>query len=54
MVHAAKAMGRTAQMLLADAGLLAEAKAEHARRLAKTPYVCPLPPDLKAPILPRT
>ncbi|MDP2085621.1 MAG: amidohydrolase [Gemmobacter sp.] len=53
MVHAAKAMGRTAQMLLADAALLAEAKAEHARRLAKTPYICPLPADLKAPIQPR-
>ena len=53
MVHAGKAMGRVAQMLLADPALLAEAKAEHARRLEKTPYVCPLPADLPAPILPR-
>lgn len=53
MVHAAKAMGRVAQMLLADPALLAEAKAEHARRLEKTPYICPLPADLPAPILPR-
>ena len=53
MTHAAKAMGRLAQQLLADAGLLAEAKAEHARRLAVTPYTCPLPADLAPPLVPR-
>jgi aminobenzoyl-glutamate utilization protein B len=53
MVHAAKAMGRVAQMLLADPALLAEAKAEHARRLAATPYTCPMPPDHKPPLVPR-
>lgn len=53
MVHAGKAMGRAAQMLIADAGLLAEAKAEHARRLAATPYICPLPADLRPPLVAR-
>jgi len=53
MTHAAKAMGRLAQKLLADAGLLAEAKAEHAQRLAVTPYTCPLPADLAPPLVPR-
>ncbi|MDP2732950.1 MAG: amidohydrolase [Hoeflea sp.] len=53
MTHAAKAMARCAEMLYSDAGLLAEAKAEHAGRLAETPYVCPLPADLKPPLVPR-
>ena len=47
---AAQAMARCGQMLLSDAGLLAEAKAEHAERLRATPYICPLPTDLKPPI----
>lgn len=50
MTHAAQAMARCGQMLLSDAGLLAEAKAEHAERLRATPYICPLPTDLKPPI----
>jgi aminobenzoyl-glutamate utilization protein B len=50
MTHAAKAMARCAQMLFSDAALLAEAKAEHARRLQATPYRCPLPADLKPPV----
>ena len=53
MTHAAKLMAACAQKLFADAGLLAEAKAEHARRLAATPYICPIPPDLKPPLQPR-
>ena len=50
MIHSAKAMARCAQLLLADPALLAEAQAEHARRLAETPYVCPLPEGLQPPI----
>ncbi len=50
MTHAARAMARCGQMLLEDAGLLAQAKAEHAARLAKTPYACPLPADLRPPV----
>lgn len=53
MTHAAKLMGRVAQILLADPARLAEAKAEHARRLALTPYVCPMPSDLNPPLVDR-
>lgn len=53
MTHAAKAMARCAQMLFADPALLAEAQAEHAARLAVTPYICPLPADLAPPLQPR-
>jgi len=50
MVHAAKVMAGTAVDVLADPALLAQAKAEHAARLARTPYVSPLPEGL-APVL---
>jgi aminobenzoyl-glutamate utilization protein B len=53
MTHAAKAMARLGQMLCEDAALLAEARSEHARRLARTPYTSPLPPDLAPPLVPR-
>ena len=53
MAHAAKAMGRLAQKLIADPALLAEAQDEHARKLARTPYICLMPADVKAPILQR-
>ena len=53
MVHAAKAMARCGELLFADPALLAEARAEHAARLAREPYVCPIPDDVQAPILPR-
>lgn len=53
MVHAAKAMGRVAQMLIADPANLAEAQAEHKARLAATPYVCPMPADHRPPLVPR-
>ncbi|MBC7478674.1 MAG: amidohydrolase [Pseudorhodobacter sp.] len=53
MTHAAKAMARLGQMLFADPALLAGAKLEHARRLARTPYVSPLPADLAPPLVPR-
>jgi aminobenzoyl-glutamate utilization protein B len=53
MTHAAKAMARCAELLLSEPALLAEARAEHARRLAATPYRCPLPADLKPPLQPR-
>jgi len=50
MIHAAAAMGRCAEMLLADPVLLAQARDEHRRRLAETPYVCPLPEGMRPPI----
>ncbi|WP_444451979.1 amidohydrolase [Rhodobacter capsulatus] len=53
MTHAARAMALLAERLLTDAELLAAAKAEHARRLARTPYTSPLPADLAPPLVPR-
>lgn len=53
MTHAAKVMARTAEKLLADPALLAEARAEHAGRLAREPYVCPMPDDVQPPLVPR-
>ncbi len=50
MVHAAKTMAGTAIDVLANAGLLEQAKAEHKARLAVTPYVSPLPSNL-TPVL---
>ena len=50
MVHAGLAMARCAQMLIEDPALLAEAQAEHAARLAETPYVCPIPADVMPPV----
>lgn len=50
MELAAKVMAATAQELLADAGLLAAAKAEHRATLAREPYVCPLPAEVSPPI----
>lgn len=44
MVHAAKAVAAVAARLIADPALLAAARAEHARRLAASPCVCPCPP----------
>lgn len=53
MVHAAKAMARCAEKLFADPPLLAEARAEHAARLAREPYACPIPADVAPPLQPR-
>jgi aminobenzoyl-glutamate utilization protein B len=47
MVHVAKVMAGTAVDALRDPALVARAKAEHAARMAETPYVCPLAPDVK-------
>jgi aminobenzoyl-glutamate utilization protein B len=53
MAHAARAMARLAQRLIEEPVLLAEAKAEHAGRLARTPYRSPLPPEVRPPLVPR-
>ncbi len=50
MLHAAKVMAGTAADLLLDPALLQEAKAAHQAKLARTPFVSPLPADLPAPI----
>jgi aminobenzoyl-glutamate utilization protein B len=53
MVYAAKVMAGTAIEALKDHDLIAKAKADHQRRLASSPYVCPIPADVKPPIQPR-
>lgn len=50
MVHAAKAMAAVARDLFEQPALLAEAKADHAARLAAEPYVSPMPPEVTPPI----
>src|ERR1700733_10376771 len=51
MLHAAKVMGATAARMLADADLLAAARAEFGARLADRPYDCPIPDGVIAPPL---
>ena len=53
MVHVAKVMAATAVECLKDPGLVQRAKADHQKRLAASPYVCPIPADVKPPIQPR-
>jgi aminobenzoyl-glutamate utilization protein B len=50
MLHAAKLMAGLAVEALNDPGLIAAAKDDHQARTAATPYVCPLPSDVKPPI----
>lgn len=50
MVHAAKVMAAVGQQALGDPALIAEAKKDLARRIAKTPYVCPLPVETTPPL----
>ena len=53
MVHAAKIMAATAVDVISDETLLARAKKDHQERVTQTPYVCPIPADVKPPIKPR-
>jgi len=53
MTHAAKMMAGTAIDLFEDGGLLAAAKADHQARVGRTPYVCPIPPEVNPPLQPR-
>jgi aminobenzoyl-glutamate utilization protein B len=50
MVHAAKAMADVAAAAIADEGLRAAARAEHAERMAAAPYRCPLPAEATPPV----
>jgi aminobenzoyl-glutamate utilization protein B len=50
LVHVAKAMAGTALNVIEDDALRARAKADHAARTERTPYECPIPPDVKPPI----
>jgi aminobenzoyl-glutamate utilization protein B len=49
MVHVAKAMAGTAVDALCDPTLIARAKEDHQKRLARTPYQCPIPADVDPP-----
>ncbi|MGD1924421.1 MAG: amidohydrolase [Paracoccaceae bacterium] len=51
MIYAAKVMAATAKQAIEDPALIAAAQAEHQRNLAKTPYICPIPDDVPAPII---
>ncbi|MEI4473926.1 amidohydrolase [Frigidibacter sp. MR17.24] len=53
MTYAAKVMGVVGRMLLTDETLMARAKKDHADRLAREPYVCPIPTDVQPPLVPR-
>ena len=50
MEHAAKVMAATALDVIRDQELVAAAKADHRARLAGTPFVNPLPPDVEPPV----
>ena len=53
MVHVAKVMAATAAEAIRNPELLAAAKAEHAARLASSPYECPIPAGVKPNLQPR-
>jgi aminobenzoyl-glutamate utilization protein B len=53
MVHAAKIMAGTAVDCLSTPALIEAARAEHAARLARSPYRCPIPDDVQPPLQPR-
>jgi aminobenzoyl-glutamate utilization protein B len=50
LVHVAKVMAGTALDALQDDTLRARAKADLQARVARTPYVCPIPDDVEPPI----
>lgn len=53
MVHAAKIMAATGIDALTDPTLIDRAKADLRERTSKTPYVCPIPPEVNPPLQPR-
>jgi aminobenzoyl-glutamate utilization protein B len=53
MTYVAKAMAATALDVIKDTTLLAAAKKDHQNRVSKTPYICPIPADVKPPLQPR-
>ncbi|MFD1910980.1 M20 family metallopeptidase [Halodurantibacterium flavum] len=53
MTYAAKAMGAVGRMLFTDDLLLARAKKDHADRLEREPYICPIPDEVRPPLQPR-
>ncbi|MCV6600248.1 MAG: amidohydrolase [Cohaesibacter sp.] len=51
MIYAAKVMAATATRMIKDPDLIEAAKNQHQAHLAETPYECPIPDDVKPPIL---
>lgn len=52
MTYAGAAMGTLVRKLFTDEVLLARARKDHQDRLAKQPYICPIPADLNPPLQP--
>jgi aminobenzoyl-glutamate utilization protein B len=50
MVQVSKALASLAIAAITDPALVAAAKADHARRLKATPYVCPIPDTVNPPL----
>lgn len=50
MIHVARAMALTVTQLFLSPELLAQAREDHAARLAEQPYTCPIPPDTHPPV----
>ena len=51
MVHAAKVMAATATHLINSSETLKAARDVHDKRQQTTPYVCPIPPNVKPPVI---
>ncbi|MGL4729445.1 MAG: M20 family metallopeptidase [Bosea sp. (in: a-proteobacteria)] len=50
MVHVAKAMAAIGARAFTDPALIAAAKADLAKRTAKSPYICPIPEGVQPPL----
>lgn len=53
MTYAAKVMARTAEKLFGNPKTIESAQAEHAEKLKRDPYTCPIPSDVSPPFQPR-
>ena len=53
LVHAAKVMAGTAVDVMTDRALMARAKQDFQERTRKTPYICPIPKEVRPPVQPR-
>ena len=50
MIHAAKIMATTAQIMIHDAARREAAAAAHRKQLSENPYNCPIPAETMPPI----
>jgi aminobenzoyl-glutamate utilization protein B len=50
MIYAAKAMAATACRLIEDPSLVDGARQTHQQHLEETPYICPIPDDVRPPV----